>query len=136
MPFVMDASVVACWAFPDEVHATAALALRRIAADEAHVPSLWWFEIRNALIINARRGRITEPDTAAFLHRLSRLRITLDQSPSESELMALSRRHRLTAYDASYLELASRHGWPLATLDNRLAQAAQAENVPLLEPKA
>lgn len=77
MPFGMDASVVACWAFPDEVHAIAALALQRIGADEAHVPGLWWFEVRNALIINERRGRITEPDTTAFLHRLSRLRSIL-----------------------------------------------------------
>jgi len=38
----------------------------------------------------------------------------------------------LSAYDAAYLELASRHGLPLATLDEKLEQAARTENVPLL----
>ena len=64
MPFVLDASVAACWAFDDEDHPVAALALERIRADEARVPSLWWFEVRNTLIVNERRGRLTESDTA------------------------------------------------------------------------
>jgi hypothetical protein len=67
MPFVLDASIAACWGFDDEDHLTAAPALERIRADEGRVPSLWWFEIRNTLIVNERRGRITEADTTAFL---------------------------------------------------------------------
>jgi predicted nucleic acid-binding protein len=47
-------------------------------------------------------------------------------------LLMLSRRHRLTAYDASYLELAIRDNLPLATLDGDLARAARAENIALL----
>ena len=46
--------------------------------------------------------------------------------------MDLSRRHRLTFYDASYLELAQREGIPLATLDKELVTAARAEGVPLV----
>ena len=46
--------------------------------------------------------------------------------------MALARRHRLTVYDAAYLELAQREGVPLATLDGHLAAAATAEGVPVL----
>jgi len=46
--------------------------------------------------------------------------------------MALARRHRLTVYDAAYLELAQREGVPLATLDGALAAAARAEGVPVL----
>jgi hypothetical protein len=57
MPFVLDASVAACWAFEDEDHPTATLALGPIRSDQARVPSLWWFEVRNTLIINERRGR-------------------------------------------------------------------------------
>ncbi|MGA2314400.1 MAG: hypothetical protein ABSF87_18930 [Xanthobacteraceae bacterium] len=43
MPFVLDASIAACWAFDDEDHPVAAPTLDRIRADEARVPSLWWF---------------------------------------------------------------------------------------------
>jgi predicted nucleic acid-binding protein len=132
MPFVLDASVAACWAFDDEDHPAAVLALERIRADEARVPALWWFEVRNTLIVNERRGRLTEADTAAFLRGLSRLGILVDRAPEEADVLALSRRRRLTVYDASYLELARREGVPLATLDSDLIRAARAENLPLL----
>jgi hypothetical protein len=46
MPFVLYASIAACWAFDDEDHPVAALALERVGTDEARVPSLWWFEVR------------------------------------------------------------------------------------------
>jgi predicted nucleic acid-binding protein len=36
----------------------------------------------------------------------------------------LARAERLTVYDAAYLELAARRGFPLLTLDDGLAQAA------------
>jgi hypothetical protein len=41
MPFVPDASIAACWAFDDEDHPVAALALERVRTDAARVPSLW-----------------------------------------------------------------------------------------------
>lgn len=132
MPFVLDASVAGCWAFDDEDHPVAALALERLRWDEALVPSLWWFEVRNILIVNERRGRITEGDTAAFLRGLSRLGITLDRWPEEAVVLSLARRHRLTVCDASYPELSLREGLPLATLDAGLARAAKAERQPLL----
>ena len=79
MPFVLDASVAACWAFEDEDHPTATLALDRLRSDPARVPSLWGFEVRNTLIIHERRGRLAEADTAAFLRGLSRLGVTVDR---------------------------------------------------------
>jgi len=132
MLFVLDASIAACWAFEDEDHPVAALALERIRTDEARVPSLWWFEVRNTLIVNERRKRLTEGDTSAFLRGLARLGVTVDRSPKESDVLTLARRHRLTVYDAVYLELALREGVRLATLDTDLAAAARAENVALL----
>jgi predicted nucleic acid-binding protein len=108
MPFVLDASIAACWAFEDEDHPRATLALERIRTDVARVPSLWWFELRNVLLVNQRRGRISELDTARFLRDLSHLGVTLDWSPDETALLNLARQYRLTVYDASYLELARR----------------------------
>ena len=132
MSFVLDASVAACWAFEDEDHPTATLALERIRSDPARVPSLWWFEVRNTLIIHERRGRLAEADTAAFLRGLSRLGVTVDRLPEEAGVMTLARKHRLTVYDASYLELAQRETLPLATLDADLIRAARAENLSLI----
>jgi predicted nucleic acid-binding protein len=132
MPFVLGASIAACWAFEDEDHPVAALALERMRSDQALVPSLWWFEVRNTLIVNERRGRLAEADTAAFLRALSRLGVVVDRSPEDAAVLTLSRKHRLTVYDASYLELAVRETLPLATLDADLARAASVERVSLL----
>jgi predicted nucleic acid-binding protein len=91
---------------------------------------LWWFELRNVLVVNERRGRISEVETTAFLRRLDRMRIAIDREPVESDVLALARRHRLSVYDAVYLELARRLMTPLLTLDKLLARAAAAEGVP------
>jgi predicted nucleic acid-binding protein len=132
MAFVLDASVTACWAFQDEDHPDASLAFLRIRTEEAVVPSLWWFEVRDLLIVNERRRRIAESDTAAFLLSLSRLRIRVDRVPDEGAVLRLARAHRLSVYDAAYLELAQREGLTLATLDADLRRAAAGEGVALL----
>jgi predicted nucleic acid-binding protein len=132
MAFVLDASVTACWAFDDEDHPGASLAFDRMRAEEGVVPGLWWFEVRNILIVNERRRRITESGTAAFLLSLSRLRIRVDRVPDENGVLRLARAHRLSVYDAAYLELAQREGLPLATLDADLRKATADEGVALV----
>ena len=132
MPFVVDASVAAVWGLSDEAHPTADLAHQRLGSDPALVPALWWYEVRNTFVVNERRGRVKPAETAAFLLILSRLPIHPGGAPEEQRLLSLARTHRLTIYDAAYLELAQREGIPLATLDAGLARAAQAEGVPLL----
>jgi predicted nucleic acid-binding protein len=132
MAFVLDASITASWAFQDEDHPDAGLAFHRMAAEEAVVPCLWWFEVRNILVVNERRRRIAESDTAAFLHNLARLRVRLDRLPEGDAVLRLARAHRLSVYDAAYLELAQREGLPLATLDADLRRAAAGVGVALL----
>jgi len=132
MAFVLDASITACWAFQDEDHPDAGLAFRKVRTEEAVVPSLWWFEVRNILVVNERRQRISEPDTTAFLRDLSRLRVRIDHQPEKAAVLRLARTHRLSVYDAAYLELAQREGLPLATLDKLLAGAARTEKVELI----
>lgn len=132
MPFVVDASVVACWALSDEHHAVADRALRRLSREEAVAPALLWFEIRNILVVNERRRRLTEAETREFLARLLDLPIRTDVSPAESEVLRLAREHKLSIYDAAHLELALRLRLPLATLDDALLAAARREGVKAL----
>ena len=129
MAFVLDASITACWAFQDEDHPDASLAFIQVGVEEAVVPGLWWFEVRNTLVVNERRRRIAESDTAAFLLNLARLRIRVDRVPDEASVLRLARTHRLSVYDAAYLELAQRESLPLATLDANRQKAAAAEGV-------
>lgn len=129
MTFVIDASVTACWLFDDEDHPLATEAMGRLARETARAPAVWWFEVRNALIVAERRRRVQPVSASRYLSLLSGLPIVLDHDPVEHELLAIARRHELTVYDAAYLELARRLSAPLATLDGRLARAAAAEGV-------
>lgn len=132
MPFILDAPIAASWAFSDEQDPRSDEALARIRTEEAIVPSLWWFEVRNILVVNERRKRITESGTNSFLRDLARLRLWIDREPDSAAVLRLARGHRLSIYDASYLELALREAAPLATLDHQLAAAATAEGTSLI----
>jgi predicted nucleic acid-binding protein len=129
VPFVLDASIAAVWAFDDEDHPDASAALSRLVNDHGVVPALWRFELGNTLLVNERRQRIEQERTQVFLREIAKLPIIIDSSPDESAIFALARRRRLTFYDATYLELALRLGAPLVTLDAALATAALAEQV-------
>ena len=132
MPFVLDASVTASWCFEDEEASVADAAMDRLPEDHAVVPTLWWFEIRNILVVNERRGRIESADSDVFLNDLAHLPIRIESDSNERLVVALARTHRLTAYDAAYLDLAVRLTAPIATLDRALADAARAEGLELV----
>ncbi|MBV9965565.1 MAG: type II toxin-antitoxin system VapC family toxin [Alphaproteobacteria bacterium] len=131
MPLVVDASAALAPAL-DEVRPQIRPMIIRIQAEAWVVPGIWWFEVRNGLLVNERRGRIAEQETARVLREFAQAAITVDAAPDEAALMELARRHRLTVYDAAYLELAVREGLAVATLDEPLARAARAENVSLV----
>lgn len=129
MTLVIDASMALAWIFarekPEEA-VCADLALQATAEMATIVPSLWHTEVANALLVGERRKIITEAQSIDFLARLARLPVTVDNLPTFSrrdQVMAFARQYELTAYDATYLELALREGATLATFDNRLATA-------------
>lgn len=127
MALVVDNSVVAGWL----VSSQASPYTRRIAAladrEAFVVPSLWTSEVANVLLTFVRRGGLAVSQAAAIVRRLERLRIEVDGAQiAPRVLFDLGERHRLSAYDAAYLELAQRRGVPLATRDAALARAARA----------
>jgi len=132
VPFVLDASVAACWFFPDETHPVASGAWLLIHEDDAIVPAHWWFEVRNTMLVGERRGRSTEQRTGFAIDRLERMTIRHAPHPLDADVFALARKYAMTFYDAAYLELAQRARLALATLDSKLASAARAEDVALV----
>lgn len=129
MPIIPDTSAILGQAYDDEDAAYAEAVIQHIAADLAVVPTLFWFEIRNALLMGERRGRITADQTAAFLADLGVLPFEIDDQPREAGVLGLARRYRLTVYDAAYLELAQRRDLELATLDDAVRRAANDAGV-------
>ena len=124
------------WAFTNEATPFTALVLESLKTTHAVTPALWPFEITNALLLAERRGRINGAQQAEFLERLRQLPIHIEHRPAAwlgQQILPLARAHRLTAYDAAYLELAGREGLPLATTDVDLKAAALAAGVPLFD---
>jgi predicted nucleic acid-binding protein len=132
MSFVLDASVAFTWMMRDEDHPLADLAFARIRLDYAAVPGIWWYEIRNMLVVNERRGRISVADSTLVLKDMARMRIRVHGVQDHANLLSLARQFQLTVYDAAYLDLAVRERLPIASLDKKLRAAAETAGVPLL----
>lgn len=129
---VVDASVALSLIMDDEAEHLGDAFLKSLLDHDPIAPTLFWYEVRNALIMNERRKRHSTEDTAAFLSELRRLHIRIERSICSDHILTLAREHDLTVYDASYLSLAIKESAVLSSLDLKLNTAAEAENVELL----
>ena len=133
--FVLDCSIAMAWLFHDEATAKTAALLNRLVTETALVPAWWFVEVTNVLAIAERKGRTTSTQSDAFIADLGKLGIERDDEAPErafTYLLALCRTHRLTSYDAIYLDLAIRRSLPLATLDDDLRKIAKKLGISLL----
>ena len=116
--FVLDCSVTMSWCFKDERDDYSAYCLRLLEEAEATVPSLWALEVMNVLLVAERRARLLPSESEEFIGLLRLLPIAIEPSPGiSSRVMDLGRAYRLSAYDATYVELALCKGLPMATKD-------------------
>jgi predicted nucleic acid-binding protein len=135
MSIVLDGSATLAWIYPDETTDAILAVFDQVIHNGAFVPDLWRIEIANCLTQGVRRSRITAIERSESLSDLANMGIVTDNQTGKHiwhETIMLADLHRLTVYDATYLELALRLSLPLATLDDDLRLAAQQEGVPLL----
>lgn len=133
--FVLDCSIAVSWCFEDEASPATDALLERVRDEGARVPGLWHLELGNVLLQAERRGRIEANNSTVRLELLMTLPILTDEEGTIRalrEVLTLARTEQLTIYDAVYLELAMRHGLPLATKDRLLTQAAKRVHVATL----
>lgn len=136
MRLVVDCSISMAW-FLDESSALADAALTTLENSEAIVPEIWPLETANGLAVSERKGRLTAAEVTRALDLIHGLSIVIDDETCPralGETLSLARTHRLSAYDASYLELAMREGAELATLNQALQDAAVRVGVKLFQP--
>lgn len=135
MSFVLDNSVTMRWFFGDgkpQQLAYASKVLDAMKETSARVPATWGLEVANVIAMAEAKGLVTEARSGVFLEMLEGVAIEVDMatfSHALSHTLQLARRYKLSAYDASYLELALRLGIPLATLDEDLQKAAKKAGV-------
>jgi predicted nucleic acid-binding protein len=133
--FVIDASVAISWLFADEQTPLSMNLLQRVSGTGAVVPSLWRLEIASALQTSIKRKRIDATYRDSAIQKLLSLPIEIDPDTNDyawTSTLRLADIHRITVYDASYLELSLRRGLPLATRDDQLAAAAGSAGAILL----
>jgi predicted nucleic acid-binding protein len=132
--FVLDCSVAANWFFNDETSVAAQAALATLRTKPAIVPGLFFVELANVLTVGERRGRLKRAEADSALRFMNALRLETDTRPPSQSLhriIELARSQALSAYDATYLDLAMHAGLPLATLDEPLRKAARKCGVAL-----
>jgi predicted nucleic acid-binding protein len=132
---VLDSSITLAWVYSEESTPATAEVESRFIQNGAWVPSLWRLEVANILEMGVRRGRHNSAFRDATLADLVLLPVNIDPETDRQAwgpTLHLAERHRLTLYDAAYLELAQRRGLALATLDRELRTAAAKEKVVLL----
>lgn len=136
---VIDCSVTMAWCFADESSGDAEAVLAAVLRGGAVVPPIWKWEVANTLLMAERRGRVIRDDCQLIVEQLQNLSIDIDQQSSLTawgEALTIARTHRLTAYDAAYLELASRRSLMLCTLDRELMAAAAQRGIKLFSTRA
>lgn len=132
---IIDCSITMAWCFADEATDEASKVQDRLATEAAVVPAHWTLEVANVLAMAERRGRISALESEQFVSLLGVLDIQMDEEAPKralSQILSLCRIHKLTSYDAAYLDLALRRGLPLASLDDDLRRAAKKLGVVVL----
>jgi predicted nucleic acid-binding protein len=97
----------------------------------------WGLEVANVIARSEAKDLVTAAQSGSFIALLEGIPIDVDAETFTyvlSDTLQLSRRFRLSSYDASYLELALRNGAPLATLDDDLRRAAAKAGVKIFKP--
>ena len=142
MRFVLDASVTLSWllrdtAARDEGYPLAVLIAMRDNSTTAAVPMTWGLEVANVIARSEAKDLVTAAQSGSFIALLEGIPIDVDAETFThvlSDTLQLSRRYRLSSYDASYLELALRSGAPIATLDDDLRRAVAKAGVKIFKP--
>ncbi len=135
MSLVLDSSVTLAWVYSHETTPAVRRVWHLVEESGAWVPGLWRLEIANILEMGVRRGRHDTAFRDATLADLSLLPVAVDpetDAQAWGTTAQLAARHKLTLYDAAYLELAQRRALPLATLDRELRAAAAGESIVIL----
>jgi predicted nucleic acid-binding protein len=134
MAQIIDASIAVAWCMPSQATKLTEAALDAVGLNGGHVPAVFWFEVLYGLDGLEHRGLISRVSIGEYLKRATQFPLLVHAAPSSAKMIDLretAQTHRISAYDAAYLELALELVLPLATRDASLARAAEEAGVTL-----
>lgn len=124
--YIVDNSVVVAWLYPAQATQYTERLLERSGSSTLHASFIWPAEFANAASVMVKRGILTDELGAEMIRMVDVFDLVVDRTPADlRQIYQISQRHGLSAYDASYLELAIRLKLPLATRDVALKKASQ-----------
>ena len=132
---VVDCSATMAWHLGEAQPAGVVALLDQVFEHDGIVPSPGIWKWRMPCGKRRSSGASMLKIWSAFLLDVGLMPIEVDGLTARqawTRTWKLSRKHGLTPYDASYLELSLRLDLPLATLDGKLAEAAAKEGVLVL----
>ena len=136
MELVLDASYAVTWFIDTErTPKTDKLYEALLDGGRAFVPPVLHCELVNALLNYESRNVGSAADVDSQLKSIQLLPIQVEVTSVPwfmGGTVTLARKHRLSTYDACYLDMAVRLRLPLATLDEALITAAKNEKVKVL----
>jgi predicted nucleic acid-binding protein len=116
---VVDTNILIGYAVPNHSLHRACAALR--AADPHWVvPPLWRYECLNVLVKLVGAGQLTLSKAQGLLLCLTETLKENERSPDESLILDIAAKHRITAYDGTYVALADSLGCVLVTDDKEV----------------
>ena len=127
--FVVDASVVLKWYFPDEHGVNQALSLLSEFMEGdliLHAPDLIDYEFVNAMWVAGKMGRISAEDRDAAVKNFLNIEISKTNIRRLfKSLLTIATEYNRSCYDAAYLALSDLIEAPLVTGDKRLYNAVK-----------
>jgi predicted nucleic acid-binding protein len=133
--YVLDASVLAALYVDDPATEQSESALARVEGDELHAPDFVMLEVANVLWKRVRREELRPQDAMTAVADLSAAAIQFHPIGSlVAQSLALALSHRFTAYDATYVALATRVGGIVITNDGGMRQRGIEAGLPVVAP--
>jgi len=124
--FILDCSVYMSWCLNEATIKASSKILHSITKHGIIVPSLWVYEVTNVLTVSVRGNKLTVADAHGLINDIQLLPIEFDKPTTEnmSNIFNIANEHKLSAYDAAYIELALRTNTQIASFDKDIAKVS------------
>ena len=124
--FILDCSVYMSWCLNEDTIKASSKILNSITKKGIIVSSLWVYEVTNTLTVSVRRKKLTVADARGLINDIQLLPIEFDKPTTESMfgIFNIANEHKLSAYDAAYIELALRTNMQIASFDKEVIKVS------------